>query len=58
MVNCYYPLIDIDKVTVDGATSGDGLNILTGEPIEWRYTVTNPGSVPLSNVSVTDNKAA
>ena len=33
------PQITINKVTVDGATSGDGLNILTGEPIMWRYAV-------------------
>ncbi|HTM54546.1 MAG TPA: VCBS repeat-containing protein, partial [Pirellulales bacterium] len=50
------PEIAINKVTVDGATSGDGLNILTGESIGWRYTVTNVGNVALSNVSVTDNK--
>ena len=51
------PQIAIDKVTVDGTTSGDGLNILTGESISWRYTVTNVGNVPLSNVTVTDSKA-
>jgi uncharacterized repeat protein (TIGR01451 family) len=50
------PQIDIDKVTVDGATADDGLNILTGESITWRYTVTNVGNVALSNVSVTDSK--
>src|SRR6185295_13716917 len=51
------PQIAINKVTVDGATSGDGLNILTGESIGWRYTVTNVGNVALSNVSVTDNQS-
>jgi uncharacterized repeat protein (TIGR01451 family) len=50
------PQISIAKVTVDGASSGDGLNILTGESIKWRYTVTNAGNVALSNVTVTDNK--
>jgi uncharacterized repeat protein (TIGR01451 family) len=51
------PQIAIDKVTVDGATSGDGLNILSGEAISWRYTVTNTGNVALANVAVTDNQA-
>jgi hypothetical protein len=51
------PQIAISKITVDGATSGDGLNILTGETIGWKYTVTNVGNVALSNVSVTDSKA-
>ena len=37
-------------MTVDGATSGDGRTILTGEPISWRYTVTNVGNVALSSV--------
>jgi hypothetical protein len=50
------PQIAISKVTVDGSTSGDGLNILTSESIKWRYTVTNVGNVPLSNVTVSDNK--
>src|SRR6185369_3173446 len=49
------PQIAINKVTVDGAISGDGLNILTGESISWRYTVTNVGNVALSGVTVTDS---
>ena len=51
------PQIAIVKVTVDNGTSGDELNILTGESIKWRYTVTNVGNVALSNVSVTDSPA-
>ena len=43
-------------MTVDGATQGDGLNILTGEWIKWRYTLTNAGNVVLSNVTVTDSQ--
>jgi uncharacterized repeat protein (TIGR01451 family) len=29
-----------------------------GGPVTYTYTVTNPGTVPLSNVSVTDNKVS
>ena len=46
------PQIAINKVTVDGASSGDGNSILTGESISWRYTVTNVGNVALSSVTV------
>ncbi len=44
-------------MTFDGATSGDGLTILTGESIGWRYTLTNAGNVALSDVTVTDDQA-
>src|SRR5205823_2983411 len=50
------PQIAINKVTVDGAISGDGITIKAGDAISWKYTVTNPGNEPLSNVSVTDNQ--
>jgi len=46
------PQIAIDKVT-NGA---DGQDIIFGTPITWTYTVTNPGNVPLSDVTVTDDK--
>jgi len=46
------PSIFIDKVT-NGA---DGLNILAGLPIIWTYNVSNIGNVPLSGVSLTDDK--
>ncbi|TPI82639.1 hypothetical protein [Mesorhizobium sp. B2-8-9] len=49
------PEIAINKVTVDGGTKGDGLNILSGEAISWEYTVTNVGNVALSGVTVTDS---
>jgi len=46
------PSIFIDKVT-NGA---DGLNILKDQPITWTYKVINTGDVPLSGVTVTDDK--
>jgi hypothetical protein len=46
------PSIFIDKVT-NGA---DGLNILENKLITWTYTVKNIGDVPLSGVTVTDDK--
>src|SRR5260221_14714888 len=42
--------------SVDGATSGDGITIKAGDAISWKYTVTDTGNVPLSNVTVTDNQ--
>lgn len=52
------PQIAVAKVTVSGAAEGDGLTVLAGEAIKWRYTVTNIGNVPLSGVSVTDSDSA
>jgi len=46
------PGIFIDKVT-NGA---DGLNILAGQQVTWTYTARNIGNVPLSNITVTDDK--
>ena len=46
------PSISIDKVT-NGA---DGINLLAGQPITWTYAVSNTGNVPLSGVSLTDDK--
>ena len=33
-----------------------GLSIAVGSAVTWTYTVTNTGNVPLSNITVTDNK--
>jgi len=48
--------VSVIKVTVDAAVSGDGIEVLTGEPIVWRYTVSNDGR-PLAGVTVTDSQA-
>ena len=45
----------VAKLTVDGAVAGDGINIIAGEEVTWRYTITNDGLTPLSNVTVTDD---
>ena len=41
------PAIEITKLTMDGATLGDGINILVGETIGWSFVVTNKGNVTL-----------
>jgi uncharacterized repeat protein (TIGR01451 family) len=49
--------IAIDKVTIDAGTPdnvGDGIKVLAGDSIKWRYTVTNPGELALSTVTVSD----
>ncbi|RWL95844.1 MAG: hypothetical protein EOR68_19645 [Mesorhizobium sp.] len=51
------PEIAIDKVTVDDGAVGDGLKILSGEAISWKYTVTNAGNVALADVIVSDSDA-
>jgi len=44
-------------ITIDKLTNGaDGLELITGTPITWTYTVTNHGTKTLTNVLVTDNK--
>jgi uncharacterized repeat protein (TIGR01451 family) len=50
------PQIEIDKVTVWTSSTGDGIPVIAGDPIKWRYTVTNVGNVPLAGVTVADNK--
>jgi len=45
----------IDKVTVDGSASGDGLNVLAGDALTWRYIVSNTGDTALGNINVSDS---
>ena len=40
---------------MDDTTSGDALNILAGEAIQWSYMVTNDGNVDLTDISVVDD---
>lgn len=46
------PSVEIDKTT----NGDDGLEILVGTAITWRYVVTNTGTVPLTGIIVTDNR--
>ncbi len=50
------PQIDIEKATngVD-ADSPTGPSIVIGDVVTWTYEVTNPGTVPVSNVVVNDD---
>ena len=57
------PNVSIKKyVSVDGgpwedADSAPGPSAMVGDPIEWKYVVTNTGQVPLTNVIVTDDQS-
>jgi uncharacterized repeat protein (TIGR01451 family) len=51
------PQIAVVKTTADDyGNEGDGIAILPGETVTWKYLVTNVGNVPLSNVVVTDSQ--
>ncbi len=52
------PSINIEKATngVD-ADVPTGPSILVGNTVTWTYEVTNTGTVPLRNITVTDNRA-
>ena len=50
--------LDIEKSTngID-ADVGPGPQIAVGDPVTWTYVVTNPGNVPIADVSVDDDQA-
>jgi hypothetical protein len=49
--------IDIEKATNgEDADTPTGPTIEVGAPVTWTYVVTNPGNVPLANVTVTDSE--
>ncbi|MCL1587681.1 MAG: hypothetical protein M3092_04620 [Actinomycetia bacterium] len=52
----------VSEIAIEKATNGEdadtlpGPTIESGEPVVWTYVVTNPGTVPLANVTVTDDQ--
>ncbi len=54
---------DTPSIRIEKATNGvdadvpTGPSIPVGNAVNWTYVVTNPGSVPLSNIVVTDSRA-
>lgn len=52
------PAIDIEKYTndLDADTKPEAPYILVGDPVQWKFIVTNTGTVDLEGVTVIDNK--
>ncbi|SEB07209.1 DUF7507 domain-containing protein [Leifsonia sp. 21MFCrub1.1] len=51
------PQVDIEKATnTQDADTAPGPAIATGDPVRWTYVVTNTGTVPLTDVTVTDDR--
>jgi hypothetical protein len=51
------PLPPNPNILINTVSNGaDGLNILESREIKWTYTVSNIGNVPLSGVSLSDDK--
>ena len=51
------PAIEIEKSTNgEDADDAPGPTITVGSPVTWRYVVTNTGTIPLTNVTVADDK--
>ena len=50
------PDIEINKITIYGSNSGDGLTgVIAGNAITWQYAVSNTGNTALSDVDVSDD---
>ncbi|HWR67169.1 MAG TPA: hypothetical protein VN364_13710 [Bellilinea sp.] len=50
------PGITIDKRTNgEDADAAPGPTILAGGPVQWTYTITNTGNVPIAEISITDD---
>ncbi len=41
----------------DDADEGPGMQVFVGDSVTWTYVVSNPGDVPLANVTVADDNA-
>ncbi|MGB5440531.1 MAG: hypothetical protein WBN90_12890, partial [Gammaproteobacteria bacterium] len=58
--NPQLPAIDIEKSTngvdADNPNAGDAPQVMSGEPVNWEYVVTNTGKLPLFNVEVEDDQ--
>ena len=53
------PAVDIEKATNgQDADAAAGPNVTVGGAVRWTYVVTNTGNVPLTDVTVTDDKVA
>ena len=49
--------MNIEKLTNgEDADTAPGPNIVVGGPVTWQYVVTNTGTVPLTNVTVVDDR--
>jgi uncharacterized repeat protein (TIGR01451 family) len=49
--------IDVEKATNgEDADAAPGPLVPVGDPVEWTYVVTNPGNVPLLDVTVVDDQ--
>jgi len=59
----YFGLVpDMPDIKIEKATNGvdadlpTGPGVPIGSTVTWTYEITNPGNVPLSNITVTDNQ--